>query len=231
MPEDTTIVTPNSDTPLSPWTEVGKRQYISFQFTDTYTANFAYAGTRTTGNGPSCFMVAGPGWSGEKPPGITRLFRCETEFAAVLIRTQLFDSADIDNVKKIQAGYCAEPLSTFLNKPSPPEVNWPKINKQMAEKGPFGYPNFVLQFWPPTGSAAVEAPLRAPGCELLQSSGTSCAITRVSTTSARRERPRVAGSSPAVTIVGRAGARIHGERPGQTGHDDKKDWANPRNHA
>lgn len=176
-PEDTTIVTPNSDTPYSfiamdlraePFVvcnpEIGKGRYFSFQFTDMYTANFAYAGTRTTGNGPGCFMVAGPGWNGEKPPGITRLFRCETEFAAVLIRTQLFDSADIDNVKKIQAGYRAEPLSKFLNKPSPPsppEVNWPKIDNQMAEKDPFGYLNFVLQFCPPTGTAAVEAPLRA----------------------------------------------------------------------
>lgn len=175
--EDTTIVTPNSDTPYSfiamdlraePFVvcnpEIGKGRYFSFQFTDIYTANFAYAGTRTTGNGPGCFMVAGPGWKGEKPPGITRLFRCETGFAAALIRTQMFDSADIDNVKKIQAGYRAEPLSKFLKKPSPPsppEVNWPKIDKQMAEKDPFGYLNFVLQFCPPTGTAAVEAPLRA----------------------------------------------------------------------
>ena len=57
------------------------------QFADMYTANFAYAGTRTTGDGPGCFMIAGSGWNGEKPPGIMRVFRCETDFAAAIIRT------------------------------------------------------------------------------------------------------------------------------------------------
>ncbi|MGH7118587.1 MAG: DUF1254 domain-containing protein [Acetobacteraceae bacterium] len=176
-PQDTTIVTPNSDTPYSfvgmdlrsePFVvcnpEVEKGRYFSFQFVDWYTANFAYAGSRTTGNDPGCFMVAGPGWDGEKPPGVTKLLRCETDFAVVIIRTQLFNPADIENVKRIQAGYRAEPLSRFLNKPAPPptpEINWPKIDKQMAEKDPFGYLNFVLQFCPPTGTAAVEVPLRA----------------------------------------------------------------------
>lgn len=176
-PQDTTVVTPNSDTPYSflcmdlraepivvcnP--EIEKGRYFSFQFIDMYTANYAYAGTRTTGNGPGCFMIAGPGWTGEKPPGITRLFRCETEFTTLLIRTQLFNPADIDNVKKIQAGYRAEPLSKYLNKAAPPaapDINWPKIDKQLAEKDPFSYLNFLLQFCPPTGTAAVEVPLRA----------------------------------------------------------------------
>ncbi len=176
-PQDTTVVTPNSDTPYSfvamdlraePFVvcnpDIEKGRYFSFQFIDWYTANFAYAGTRTTGNGPGCFMVAGPGWNGEKPPGMTKLFRCETDFAVVIIRTQLFNPADIENVKKIQAGYRAQPLSEFLNKPArppAPEINWPKIDKQMAEKDSFGYLNFLLQFCPPTGTAAVEVPLRA----------------------------------------------------------------------
>ena len=33
------------------------------------------------------------------------MIRSETEFAFVLYRTQLFDPGDIENVKKIQAGY------------------------------------------------------------------------------------------------------------------------------
>jgi hypothetical protein len=176
-PQDTTIVTPNSDTPYSfvgldlraePFVvcnpEIEKGRYFSFQFVDWYTANFAYAGSRTSGNGPGCFMVAGPGWNGETPSGITKVLRCETDFASVIIRTQLFNPGDIDNVRKIQAGYRAEPLSKFLNKPAPPsapEINWPKIDKQMAERDPFGYLAFLLQFCPPTGTAAVEVPLRA----------------------------------------------------------------------
>ncbi|MGH7156259.1 MAG: DUF1254 domain-containing protein [Acetobacteraceae bacterium] len=78
-------------------------RYFSIQFVDWYIANFAYAGTRTTGNDPGCFMVAGPGWNGEKPSGIAKLFRCETDFALALIRTQLFNPADIENVTSIPA--------------------------------------------------------------------------------------------------------------------------------
>jgi hypothetical protein len=132
-PQDTTIVTPNSDTPYSfvamdlraepfvlcnPAIEPGR--YFSFQFVDWYTFNFAYAGTRATGNGPGCFMIAGPRWRGDRPAGITKVFRCETDFATAIIRTQLFDPADMDNVRKIQAGYRAVPLSQFLNRPAPP---------------------------------------------------------------------------------------------------------------
>jgi hypothetical protein len=35
-----------------------------------------------------------------------------------LYRTQLFSPNDLDNVKKVQAGYKVQPLSTFLGKPA-----------------------------------------------------------------------------------------------------------------
>lgn len=126
-PQDTTIVTPNSDTPYSfvgldlraePFVlctpEIEKGRYFSVQLVDMYTANFGYAGSRTTGNGAGCFMIAGPRWTGKTPPGITKVFRCETDFGCALIRTQLFDAADLENVKRIQAGYRGTPLSGFL---------------------------------------------------------------------------------------------------------------------
>jgi len=43
----------------------------------------------------------------------------KTQFAFVIYRTQLFNPADMDNVKKVQAGYKVEPLSQFLGKPVP----------------------------------------------------------------------------------------------------------------
>ncbi len=91
------------------------------------------------------------------------MFVSETDFAFALIRTQLFNPADIDNVKTIQAGYRAMTLSQFQNKPAPPaapEINWPKIDKQMAAADPFAYLNFVLTLSPPIGPAAVEIPMR-----------------------------------------------------------------------
>jgi hypothetical protein len=175
-PKDTTIVTPNSDTPYSmAWLdlrtepvvlcmpEIEKSRYYDVQLVDIYTDNYGYMGSRTTGNGAGCYTVAGPGWSGEQPPGVVKTFRSETEFSFVIYRTQLFNPADIDNVKRIQAGYRVETLSAFLHKPAPPPapaIDWPKFEHD-AFTTRFGeYLSFLLQFCPPTGTAAVEKPLR-----------------------------------------------------------------------
>jgi hypothetical protein len=175
--KDTAIVTPNSDTPYSfigmdlraePYVicnpEIEKGRYFAVQLVDMYTFNYGYIGTRTTGNGAGCFMIAGPEWKGEKPEGIAKVFQCETDFSMAGFRTQLFNPGDIDNVRKIQAGYRGLTLSQFQNKPAPPsapEIEWPTIDKQKADADPFAYLNFVLQFSPPTGPAAVEVPMRA----------------------------------------------------------------------
>jgi len=176
-PKDTAVVTPNSDTPYSfiamdlraePYVicnpEIEKSRYFSVQLVDLYTFNYGYMGSRTTGNAAACYMIAGPGWTGEKPAGISKVFNSETDFSFAIIRTQLFNAADLDNVKKIQAGYRGETLSHFQNKPAPPtapEIQWPKIDKQLADANPFAYVNFILQFCPPTGPAEVEVPMRA----------------------------------------------------------------------
>ena len=175
-PKDTAVVTPNSDTPYSfvamdlraePFVvcnpEIEKSRYFSVQLVDMYTFNFGYMGSRTTGNGAACNMIAGPNWAGKKPEGIGKVFRSETYFALAIIRTQLFDAADLENVKKIQAGYRGLTLSAFQNKSAPraaPTIKWPKVNKQIADADPFAYLNFALSLSPPIGAAAVEIPMR-----------------------------------------------------------------------
>src|SRR5262245_13089829 len=159
-PKDTAVVTPNSDTPYSfvlmdlraqPFVfcnpEVEKGRYFSVQLVDMYTFNYGYMGSRATGNGAACAMITGPSWKGEKPEGIAHMFPSETDFSFAIIRTQLFNPADLDNVKRIQSGYRAEPLSKFQNKPAPPAaptIAWPKIDKKLADADPFAYLNFVL---------------------------------------------------------------------------------------
>lgn len=176
-PKDTAVVTPNSDTPYSfvemdlraepvvlSVPEVEKGRYYSIQLTDMYTFNYGYIGSRATGNGAGSYMVAGPNWKGEAPPGVKKVFRSETDFSVAIYRTQLFNPGDIGNVRKIQAEYKAQPLSQFLNQPAPPpapEVKWPKIDKRLAATDPFAYLNFILQFCPMVGAAEVEKPLRA----------------------------------------------------------------------
>ena len=77
-PKDTSIVTPNSDTPYSmievdlraePMVfcvpKVDKNRYYSVQLTDMYTFNYGYVGSRATGNDAGCYMIAGPNWKGD----------------------------------------------------------------------------------------------------------------------------------------------------------------------
>ena len=164
-PDDKAIQTPNSDTPYSmvgadlraeplvlTVPPVEKGRYYSLQFIDAYTFNFAYVGSRATGNGAGNFLLAGPTWKGEKPEGVKSVIRSETEFAFVIYRTQLFKPDDIDNVKKVQAGYKVQALSAFLGKPSPPAA--PKVEflkpltpeQQRTSPEFFSVLNFVLRF-------------------------------------------------------------------------------------
>jgi len=163
-PEDKAIQTPNSDTPYSyvgadlraeplvftvPAVEKGR--YYSLQFIDAYTFNFAYVGSRATGNDAGSYLLAGPNWKGEKPAGIKDILRSETDFAFILYRTQLFNPTDIENVKKIQAGYRVQPLSSFLGRPaeSAPDVAFVKPltpEQQRTSLEFFNVLNFVLQF-------------------------------------------------------------------------------------
>jgi len=132
--------------------KVEKSRYYSGQLIDLYTFNFAYLGTRSYGNDGGDFLVAGPGWNGDAPRGIKAVLHSETEFAYILFRTQVFDPSDLGNVKKIQAGYRAQPLSKFLGEPAPnpaPAVNWPAPTPDMlTSPAMFSYLNFMLQFCP-----------------------------------------------------------------------------------
>ena len=125
-PEDKAIQTPNSDTPYSAVgadlraeplvltvPPIEQDRYYSLQFVDAYTYNMAYVGSRTTGNGGGKYLLAGPNWKGDKPEGINEVIRSDTELALVLYRTQLLGPSDIDQVKKIQAGYQVQPLSAL----------------------------------------------------------------------------------------------------------------------
>ena len=84
---------------------VESSRYYSIQLIDMYTFNFAYVGTRATGNAPGHYLLAGPDWIGEKPAGVHSVIKCEMQFAFNLFRTRLFNPGDIENVKKVQAGY------------------------------------------------------------------------------------------------------------------------------
>jgi hypothetical protein len=166
-PADTAIQTPNSDTPYSfigmdlraeplvlTVPTIEKDRYFSVQLIDAYTFNFAYIGSRTTGNDGGNYLIAGPNWKGETPEGIKQVIRSETQFVFGAYRTQLFSPDDMENVKKIQAGYKVQPLSAFLGEPAPkaaPAIDFIKpLTPEAQRTSPEFYNilNFVLQFCP-----------------------------------------------------------------------------------
>lgn len=170
-PEDKTIQIPDPDTPYSMIgldlrTEpivitvpaINKDRYFSIQFIDACTHNFDYIGSRTTGNNGGNFLIAGPGWKGETPKDITKVIHSETELLLAIFRIQLFYPEDLGNVRKVQAGYKAQPLSAFLGQSAPkaaPSINFIKPLRVEAQKTSlefFNILNFILQFCPTNSS-------------------------------------------------------------------------------
>jgi len=165
--EDRAVQTPNSDTPYS-WLALDLRtepmvltvppmeedRYFSIEFFDLYSHAADYIGTRATGNDGGQFLVAGPGWEGEVPEGITKAYEFETELMLAVYRTQLFSPDDLDKVIEIQNAYQVQPLSAFLGKPAPepaPEIDFIEpLTKEEVKGSPkvFEHLNYVLQFCP-----------------------------------------------------------------------------------
>src|SRR5215813_11945215 len=139
--KDTSVPTPNSDTPYSMlWLDlraepmvisvpaVEKERYYSVMLCDGNCFNYGYIGSRATGSDAGDYMIVGPNWQGEAPPGIKKVFHATTDFGLTIFRTQLFNAADMPNVVKVQSGYKAQPLSAYLKQASPtpaPDIHWP----------------------------------------------------------------------------------------------------------
>ncbi len=164
--KDTAVVTANSDTPYSMlWLDlrteprvisvpvVSKDRYYSVQLVDASTFNIGYIGSRATGTEPGNYLVAGPGWSGETPVGIKKVFNSETPFVATIFRTQLFNAEDMPNVVKVQDGYKSQSLSEFLNQPAPPAapvIDFIPATTKGIKANFYAYLDAALQYVPET---------------------------------------------------------------------------------
>ncbi|MEG9504359.1 MAG: DUF1254 domain-containing protein [Methylorubrum extorquens] len=172
-PENRDIVTPNNDTPYSwawldlraePWVvsvpAVPDGRYYVMQWFDLFTHNFAYMGSRTTGNEAGNYLFVGPRWNGTVPEGIRQVFRAETEIIGTLTRTALNGPEDVPNVRAVQRGYRLQPLSEFAatRPPRPsPAIDYPSYDARKARSKDFiGYLNFLLQFSQPPHPSEVE---------------------------------------------------------------------------
>jgi hypothetical protein len=165
-PDNKDIVTPNNDTPYS-WATLDLRaepivlsvpsvpegRYYVMQLVDVFTFNFGYIGVRSTGTEAGSYLIAGPGWKGKAPAGISKIITSESDIVVILGRTQLDGPEDVEAVKAIQAQYRLEPLSKFLGRPAPaasPAPAFPKPDVAREETHDFiGYLNFLLTFAQP----------------------------------------------------------------------------------
>jgi len=160
-PADKAVVTPNADTPYSMlWMdlraepvvltvpEMEPERFYHFQLIDLYTHNFAYVGTLSTGNGAGKFLIAGPGWNGEKPEGIIKVIQSETDVIFSITRTQLFGPDDLAKVKEIQDSYGLQPLSAFLGTEAPSAKGMPDfpewVEGSQFDERFLGYLDFMM---------------------------------------------------------------------------------------
>jgi hypothetical protein len=118
------VVSPNADTLYSvAWLDLaaepvvlgvpasGGRYYL-LPMLSGWSDVFAAPGTRTTGNGPGTFAVAGPGWRGGLPAGVQEI-RAPTSMAWVIGRTQARGKADYEDAHRFQDRLSLQPLSAW----------------------------------------------------------------------------------------------------------------------
>ncbi len=168
-PEDRDV-TPNNDTSSSsawldlrsePWVlsvpAMPRDRYYVVQWFDLYTHNFASVGARATGFEAGDYLLAGPGWSGGKPPGIAEVFQSETDIVGSATRIVLLGPQDAPNVKALLSKFKLGPLSHYLARPTPRAarpIDFPPYQKALARSREFIlYLNFLLQFCQPAHSS------------------------------------------------------------------------------
>ncbi|AGE54668.1 hypothetical protein PBCVKS1B_492L [Paramecium bursaria Chlorella virus KS1B] len=150
--KDTSIITPNSDTPYSMvWLDMRdepiiisvpevKDRYYSVQMVDSNTYNYGYIGSRTTGDKPGDYMISFGKIPDKLPHGIVKVYKSNTPLSLLIFRTQLFNAADMKNVIKIQNGYKVRTLSEYLGTNTAPIKRKPfvmvgnDIHKNFFEK-------------------------------------------------------------------------------------------------
>jgi hypothetical protein len=130
-------------------------RYYLLPMLDMWTDVFASPGWRTTGTQAENFLLTPPGWTGDTPPGMTRI-DAPTPYVWIIGRTKTDGPQDYDAVHKIQAGYKITPLSQNYSPPTPaidPSVDMktpPKVqvDAMPAEKY-FAYAAELLKVIPP----------------------------------------------------------------------------------
>ncbi|HEX4308295.1 MAG TPA: DUF1254 domain-containing protein [Solirubrobacterales bacterium] len=119
---ETTFVSPNNDTLYSiaaldlrdgplllEVPAMGSRYYV-LQFADAWSNNFAYVGTRATGNGAGSYVLHGPDQDPASLPSGATAIGVPTGIAIVIGRIQVDGEADLDAVHTLQERFSLAPV-------------------------------------------------------------------------------------------------------------------------
>jgi hypothetical protein len=85
-------------------------RYYSIQFTDPFDTDFAYVGTRTTGTKAGEYLIAGPGWQGTIPSGMTEI-SSPNNSVLVLGRILVYSDSDVSTAFGLAKQVQLTPLS------------------------------------------------------------------------------------------------------------------------
>ncbi|MFE5580009.1 DUF1254 domain-containing protein [Kitasatospora sp. NPDC056531] len=182
-PADTDVVSPDNDTPHSwAWLDLRAEPWVlSVPAEDRYyvlpvheldTVHAGSVGARTTGRQAGDYLVAGPDWQGEPPPGIKGVIRTATRLVGIVGRTHLAGttSADVAELKAVQEQYRLCPLHRYADAPAPaptPEPVWPVWRDEVMDTVEFlCFLDFLLGFFPLTGPQPGAVPLPAAEVDL-----------------------------------------------------------------
>jgi hypothetical protein len=88
-------------------------RYYSVQFTDpAKNTNFAYVGKRTTGTAAGDYLVSGPGWHGEVPPGMAQI-AAPNNAVLVLGRVLVESDSDLPTAHSLAQQIQLTPLNQY----------------------------------------------------------------------------------------------------------------------
>lgn len=124
---DTLYTTAFIDMAQGPWVfemPPNAQRYELMPFLDAWTHVFAAPGTRTQGAAGGRYLLAGPGWQGSAPPGLTVL-RAPTRWVWLIGRTQTNGPGDYPLVHALQDALVLRPLASAASVPSGPGATAP----------------------------------------------------------------------------------------------------------
>ncbi|WP_051717621.1 DUF1254 domain-containing protein [Streptomyces sp. NRRL F-5727] len=119
---------------------------------DLDTVHAGFVGSGATGREAGHHLVAGPGWTGPVPDGVSGVLRTATRLVGVLGRTHLAGPDDVPALRAVQEGYRLRPLSEFTDTAAPhpaEEPVWPVWREEETDTVEFlTLLDFLLRFFP-----------------------------------------------------------------------------------